>query len=501
MLAACAGGGSTSTSVEVGEPQRGGDIVAGIRSNPPSLDPARCGARIYWQHCQPIYGTLMRYNQKAQKFEPALAESFESEDGKSWTLKLKEGITFTDGTRLDAAAVDYNWKRAKDPATLSAALYWLSQMTWQVVDGRTISIQLEEPNYQLPWAMQFELGFIGSPKALKELGESYSSAPVGAGPFVFKKLARDSELSFTRNDNYVEKDLPYIDNLTLKIIASDTVRVDALRTSEIDINNTFLSKDAKILTSEGYPGTTTALWGGTGLAFNFKDPDIGDRDLRLALQSAMDVAQISSASYPGDEVPSAWFPTTSRYRDDAAGVFPEHDLNQAQKLLDDYLSKTGKTSLSLSIATYAEFPTMLTSAQQIQAQLMKLKGLDITVEPLTSQALGAKVASGKFQLATRTAGGSQVPTELVRFFKTGGDLNITGYSNPRVDDAFRVTQTSTDPEKVTEAWKTVGGELSKDAPIRLFAQEADYLNAAKNVQGVNAVSVGSQSSELLWLSR
>jgi peptide/nickel transport system substrate-binding protein len=144
---------------------------------------------------------------------------------------------------------------------------------------------------------------------------------------------------------------------------------------------------------------------------------------------------------------------------------------------------------------------MLSSAQQIQAQLQKLNGLEITVEPLTSQALGAKVAGGKFQLATRTAGGSQVPTELVRFFQTGGDLNITGYSNPVVDEAFTVTQTSTDPVKIAEAWKTVGGELSKDAPIRLFAQEADYLNTAKNVQGVNAVSVGSHSSELLWLSR
>ncbi len=494
------GGGSAKSGGDGGTPKRGGDLVAGLRSNPPSLDAARCGATTY-APCEPIYGTLLRHNAEKGEFEPALAESFDSPDGKVWTLKLKEGITFTDGTPYDAEAVVFNWEREKDPAALSGALYWLSQVkSWKVVDGLTVELTLNAPNYQFPWALQYDLGFIGSPKAIKEKGDAFGTDPVGAGPFILKDWAENSQLTFTRNPDYAEAGLPYADTLTFKIIPADDARVNALHAGEINLNNTFLNRDAKKLQAEGYPVKSMTLWGGTSVAFNLKDKVAGDPDLRAALLRAVNADQITNALYPGEPVPTAYFRTDSPYYDKTAGEYPKFDLAAAQSAFDAYLAKTGQSSLTLTFHSYAEYPILAQVAELVQQQLNQIKGLHIELKALAGQELNAVIRKGEYQIAMANAAGSQNPAALYRVFHSGGDLNVTGYRNPTVDKALEAIRSSTDEAAIAAEYKKVGGELSKDAPYRLFAQERDIIIVAKNVRGVNPVNLGAMTYELLWIS-
>ncbi|MEE2035016.1 ABC transporter substrate-binding protein, partial [Rhodococcus chondri] len=101
LLAGCGQGGAESGgSVDLSsmDPVQGGSLRWGYVFTAPSLDPAQCGTSAGWQACQAIYGTLMSYDASDNSYAPAMAESVVTEDGRVWTLTLREGVTFTDGT-------------------------------------------------------------------------------------------------------------------------------------------------------------------------------------------------------------------------------------------------------------------------------------------------------------------------------------------------------------------------------------------------------------------
>src|SRR5690606_28911039 len=104
-VAGC-GGGGTASGGEGGDPQKGGTLTYALNVEVNSVDPAFCA--LAFERCAPIFGTLMRYDLEAEKFVGNMAKSFESKDGKQWTLKLRKGVEFTDGTPYDAEAVVYN---------------------------------------------------------------------------------------------------------------------------------------------------------------------------------------------------------------------------------------------------------------------------------------------------------------------------------------------------------------------------------------------------------
>jgi peptide/nickel transport system substrate-binding protein len=240
-------------------------------------------------------------------------------------------------------------------------------------------------------------------------------------------------------------------------------------------------------------------WGGTALAFNLDDATASDPDLREALLLAFNAEQITSSSYPGEKPVTAYFPEDAPYRDDDAGVYPEFDLAGAQKAFDAYLDKVGKDSLELTMLGYAEYPIMVQVAEVIQSQLNQIEGLQVSLESMAGLALNAAIREGKYQIAMANAASSQNPKALYRAFHTDGDMNVTGYSDPEVDAALETVQSTEDPEAIAKAYELIGGRLSTDAPYRLFAQEKDIIIVAKNVHGVNPVSLGAVTSELLWI--
>ncbi|GAA1011736.1 ABC transporter substrate-binding protein [Acrocarpospora pleiomorpha] len=501
VMAGCGGVSAKNAAESAGDgsPKRGGEVTGVVLSNP-IPDSARCGTPTAWIYCEPIYGSLMRYIAKDDKFEPAMAESLESSpDGKVWTLKLRSGITFTDGTPYDADAVSFNWERAKNPALLSPALYWLSQMTWKVVDPLTIEVTLKGPNYNFPWALQYELGMIGSPKAIQEKGDAFGKEPVGAGPFILEQFVENSYLRYTRNPDYIEKGLPYIDKLTLKLIPGDDVRINAFRAGEVNVHRTYIKRDAKALEDAGNNVHRMVVWGGTSLGFNVKDPDLKDTDLRAALMHAFDNAQLTAAIYPGDVAPDSWYAPDSPYREDNV-KYPAFDLAEAQRLFDAYLAKTGKASLTLELIGFGTAPVAKQAIEVIGAQFNKIKGLTVNVRPLDNLVLVQRWRESDFQLSYVSSANSQTPESMFRAFSTNGDLNYYGYSNPALDEALETTRRTTNADELAAAWKAVGAELSKaDAPVRLFAYEHDMVIGAPTVHGINPVNVGGATWERVWV--
>lgn len=496
-LAGCAGS-SGDPNEPTGEPKSGGTLSWAVTGETASMDPAVCST-VAPPRCSTIFGTLLRYDSEAAEFVPYLAESFESEDGQHWILKLREGVVFSDGTPFDAAAVVFNWDRIKNPQTLSPAATLTNGMTWQVVDPRTVSVTLESPNYQLPWQLVKGLGAIGSPAAIQAAGAEVGNKPVGAGPFVLTQWLRNSQMELSRNPSYFEEGLPYLDGLITKPINSDEQRLNALRSGEIDLDTSFSADDTATVESEGgYDIYETPLVGGTGVMFNFADPTMKDPDLRRAIQHAIDGNQINSAVTPGEDTAVAFLPTD----DDALGTFPALDLSEAQRLFDSYLKRTGKTGETVTLLTYAGFPQMEQTSQLLQAQMQKINGLTVALEPVDNTTMLKRKRQHEFQIVVTNS--VAVDEDLLYdLFHTGGSFNAMNYSNPTVDEALEITRTSANPDDVAEAYRVANGEISKEAPFRIWQNMSAYIYSDPKVEGIAATGTAAGAAfewERAWLN-
>ncbi|MEE2034858.1 ABC transporter substrate-binding protein [Rhodococcus chondri] len=474
VAAGCGSGGATgSDGAGSDTPVRGGELVMAVNVEGQTMDPVWCATHAF-DRCAPVFGTLLRFDTEDEQFVPGMALAFDSEDGRTWTLKLRDGIRFSDGTTFDADAVVFNWERVKDPANLSPSARIAAPLTWRVVDPLTVEVTSEQPNFQLPWALAQGMGMIGSPAAIAQLGADFGNAPIGAGPFLLEKWIRNSEARFTANPDYWDEGAPYLDSFVLKVIGQDDQRLNALRAREIDIDWSLLSKDARAIEAEGFTVHALPLVGGTGLNFNFDDSDLKDPQLRLALLKTFDSAQINSAVYPGDEPVDAFLFPDSPYRDDSLGTFPEKDPEGAQKLFDEYLTRSGKTDLTLRLSTFAGLPALGQVAQILQSQAQQIHGLTIEIEAMDYATLQGVLRSGNYQLGI-AATLSQHMDAIYDTFHSDGTNNITGYTNPKVDEALEASRASKDSMVVADAYKVINGEISKDAPLRNWRYQTGYL--------------------------
>ncbi|MBS9376104.1 Oligopeptide-binding protein AppA [Rhodococcus sp. B50] len=505
LVTVVAGCGGTSTVASdggpVGDPKHGGELVMAVNIESKTLDPAWCPYN--YDRCAPIFGTLLEYDAESDEMVSAMAESFESTDGVTWILKLRDGVKFSDGTPYDAEAVAFNWARIKDPATLSTATELAAPLTWRVVDPLTLEVTSATPNFQLPWAMTQGLGMIGSPTAMQEMGADYGNAPIGAGPFLLESWTRDTEARYVANPDYWDANLPYLDSFVLKVIKHDDQRLNALRAGEIDIAWSTQSKDAKTMEAEGFTVHTLPLVGGTGLNLNLEDPVLEDPDLRLAIQKSIDPKGINAAVYPGTDSADAFLRPDSEFRDDALGKYPELNLDEAQKIFDSYLSRTGKSDVTLSFNVHAGIPDLTLVAQVLQSQLQKINGLTVNIEPVEYGALETMRRAGDFQMVLGSTLSQQMDA-LYDTFHSGGKNNITGFSNPEVDAALETTRTSNDPEDVKAAYQTVNGVVSEDAPIRTWRYPEGYIFSQKDVEGLKVIGVPSAAGVIVdevWLNK
>ena len=174
--------------------------------------------------------------------QPWLAESWEvNEDQTEVTFKLREGVTFHDGTDFNAEAVKFHFDSILDPDNASPSLPFMGSMQEVTVeDEYVVKFTFEDPyaaffvNIALSW------GGINSPTAVQEQGDNYGRHPVGTGPYMFEEWIPGTSISFVRNPNYkqfredvVNKELPLADKVILTVIAEDGVALAAMETGEI----------------------------------------------------------------------------------------------------------------------------------------------------------------------------------------------------------------------------------------------------------------------------
>ncbi len=354
------------TTAPVGEPVYGGTLVVSGEAevaNPWTPAAMQCDQYCYVR-ASSFYEPLVARND-ADEYVGVLVESYEpNEDYTVWTFRVRPGITFHDGTPLDAEAVVYNLQEHATSLLTAAALTDLGRnpdgsfaietvddMTFTIATGKGGDLSQPRPWATLPVFLAGQLGYIASPTWLQAVkdGTGDPVQAVGTGPFVVESYAPRDKLVVTKNPDYWRTDaagnpLPYLDRIEFRVIEDSETAAEALSSGDIDI---FATSAAAVIAdlreqSDEISMTEQSLFVETNYTMIDLDKSgpLQDRRVRCALSKAIDRQELIDLTAGGIlQVANGLFsPGQEGYLEDN-GFDTAQDLEGAKALIDEYLAE------------------------------------------------------------------------------------------------------------------------------------------------------------------
>src|SRR5690242_12879973 len=342
----------------------------GLAEDPDVLDPTLArtfvGRIVFSALCDKLFDIDEKLN-----IVPQLATAYQwSADSKALTIKLRDGVTFHDGEKLDAAAVKYSLERHKTMAGSNRRGELAPLASVDVVDPMTVRLNLSAPFSPLLAQLADRAGMIVSPKAAQAEGDKFGAKPVCAGPFKFVERVAQDRIVLERYANYWNKGAVHFDRIVYLPIPDSTVRLANLRSGQLDFVERLAASDVPQVKSDarfriakiteiGYQGITINV-GKSDLAQ--KNPLGRDPRVREAFELALDRDGIVQVAMDGEaDIGNQWVaPTNAFYAKNAP--IPKRDVARAKALLKE----AGATNPSFTLMTPTTADTQRI-AQVVQA--------------------------------------------------------------------------------------------------------------------------------------
>lgn len=472
-------------AADTGEPQYGGTLVIGMSQDPFQLDPIK---DLGSDGNDVILGSqmlesLLGIGQDGE-IVPHLAEEMPeiSDDGLTYTFKLRQGVKFHDGTDFNAEAVKFNWENLIDPAygTRQSGRIGALVKSIDVLDPYTIRISFNRifPDFLLEMAYR-TWWRINSPTAVQELGEDYGGVKgvVGTGPFKFKEWVQGSQLVLVKNEDYWQADLPYLDEIVYKPIPDPSVKLINLQAGTVDViyNLPFqfiqpLQEDPEVEVLLHGSGINHVIFLNTTL------PMFKDKRVRQALSLAIDRQSLNELLYEGiAEIPNSPFP--SWHWAHPADLPPlEYNPDKARELLKEAgYDENNPLQFEFRTDNRTLYVDEVTLVQSMWAEV----GVQAEILPLDKAAfwdaiLGTKEPEkyGKFQAGLGDyLGGFPEQTSYVQFqYQSNGALNTTsynqegGFQNPETDQLIEAATSTVDQAEAKKFYEQISQILREDMP-------------------------------------
>jgi ABC-type transport system substrate-binding protein len=428
------------------DPQRGGTLVYGSVTEVASLDPHVYQGTAWKAINLCLYNSLLGFNRMGEP-SPSLAESWETPDAKTIIFKLRKGVTFHKGQKFTAKDVKYSLERIMDPATGATLRSNLKGVRISIIDDYTVKIEKDEPDVTLLSVLAMGETSIVS-EAWMATGPNVKVEANGTGPFMLTQNEPKVRVIVSRNPNYFEADLPYLDQIDFRMIKDGEARVNALKTGAVDMIDTVPWKDIDIL--KALPGIKVDVADGEfmNLWLNTSKKPLDDPRVRRAISFGIDREAISEAAFFGYGTPLYGPPTiqgTYYYNEDLANTF-SHDPERARALLAEAGYADG---FELELLTYHGLPIYTVTAQIVQANLKEV-GIDVKIQLSEWAALVEKKNKGDYDfLIYGVTIKSPDPDAYAYYFGAESTYwaQPIGFSDPVIEDLIQKGRTSTDPAK------------------------------------------------------
>ncbi len=481
-LAVFAGAATAQTTLRIG-----------LAEDPDVLDPTLArtfvGRIVFNSLCDKLFDLDEKLN-----IVPQLATSYTwSADHKALTIKLRQGVTFHDGEKLDAAAVKFNLERHKTMQGSNRRGELAPVTSVDVVDAQTVRLNLAAPFAPLLAVLTDRAGMMVSPKAAQAEGAHFGTRPVCSGPFKFVERVAQDRIVLERFPNYWNKGAIHFDRVVYQPIVDASVRLANLRSGQLDFIERMAPSDVPGLKGDsrfkisriveiGYQGITINI-GKSDQAQ--KNPLGRDARVREAFELSLDRKAITQVAMDGEaEVGNQWVAPNNPWYAKNVPV-PQRDVAKAKALL----AAAGGPHPSFTLMT----PTTSDAqkiAQVVQA-MAKEAGFDVKVQSTefsTSLDLADKGQYDAYMLAW--SGRADPDGNLYSFHACKQPLNYAGYCKPEVDELINRSRATTDPAARLKLFEQIEAHVAKDRPIvYLFHRHWLWAYSAK-LSGLRTVPDG-----------
>ena len=454
---------------------------------------------------------------------PWLAESVSVDASlQRWTVKLRPGITFSDGEPLDAVTVKTGIDDYLRSGRASGGHLRDARITSVVlVDELTLTFELSEPNAGLPAALAGPVGRVFSVVAAEADPDIFARAPVGTGPFVFRRWSAGEPAVLQANLDYWRtgadgSTLPWADEIVFTEIADERDRLASLLDGRGDI---LMSRSAELATAVA----TATDSGGRSLTaiqrfddnagvvlFNLLRAPLDDIRVRRALTAAADQSELVSALGPDVDSLAAtqwWSPGSIWHSAEVAEAWPSHDAERARSLLREYVEDPERSDdrdpgepVRIRILCTDDLALMAMTAE-LERQWEATGLVDVDVETvartgLISRVMGSVVQSpsfaGDFGATCWRVGGESDPAVLasaaVGPIRTT-PLNVSNFTGEHLGALASLIKSTDAGDDRRQAVAQFMAELTNEAPYVYLAYSSSVLAASADIAGLGRTTL------------
>ena len=354
---------------------------------------------------------------------PGLAESWEyNDDGTAITFHLREDGAFSDGTAVTAEAVKLNLERGRDQenSTLAGQLRIVTAV--DVVDAHTLTIHLDQADYQVPYLLAGKTGFIVNPAAFDDVA-SLATQPEGAGPFALTEYVPNAHATLQKSDEYWNADRIFIDELSVVPVADEATAVAGVTSGQWDVSIVPASQ-AKAAETSGLDVEVIKALTVRAIDVNGTVAPFDDQRVLQAISHATDRQALIDTTYFGHGTPN-WQPFPDGYvaHDEELDDLYPHDIEAAKELLADAGHPDG---LDITL-TLGEDDTAL--AELLQAQWAEA-GIRVTLNVQAGAAISQNYVQRTFPFVLDSYSGRQSPLQALEVLYGPEGLMNLGRQTP-----------------------------------------------------------------------
>lgn len=477
-----------NASQETGEPTVGGSIVVGIPQDiEDSLDPHEAVAAGTKEILFNIYEGLLKVDENGNLIDAVASSHTASEDGKTYSFTLREGVKFHDGSEVTVEDVKYSIERCADVGTLTSAFSNVAEVN--TPDEKTVEVVLAEPDTEF---LSYMTAAIVPANA-----DSLKTAPNGTGPFAYISRSPQDNIIVKKFEDYWGEPA-YLDEVTFKVVSDANAIVTNLKSGSIQMFARLTSTQAMEL--EGvcdiYEGTMNLV---QALYLNNAVKPFDDVRVRQALAYAINEQEILDLTSDGKGtiIGSSMFPAFEKYfMPELADAYPQ-DVEKAKELLADAGYADG---FSMKITVPSNYQPHVDTAQVMVEQL-KAAGINAEIKLIEWDSWLSDVYANRDYEATVVGIDASVlsGSALLQRFTSEASGNLSNYVSAEYDGFYEAASKTTDDSVVTENYKAMEQLLSDDCANVYIQDMANMVALNSNYGGYEFYPIYVQDMSKIYI--
>ena len=512
-LAGCGEQVSAPSSSTAANPVSGGTLKVALDGDPNCIDPQQAGNNTALNVGRQVVDSLTDQDPKTGEIVPWLASRWEVDaDSRRFTFHLREGVKFSDGSALDAAAVKANLENIVTLGARSVlgSTYLAGLKNIETPDRNTVIIEFGQSNAQFLQATStMSLGLLAGATLALPPAERCQGNLIGSGPFVLKSFVHNQRVLLSRHEAYAwesslasHKGKAWLDAIEFVIVPESGVRLGSLLSGQIDVDTGVVAQNEQVLETQGVPLLTRA---NPGVVYNLTpdetDPLYSDVKVRQALIKAIDREQLRSIISRYQKPATALLASSTPYYKDLSSLLA-YDPDGARQLLDEAGWKVGTDGIRVRegkrLALHLNYWQNAPILELVQQQLRQV-GVELLLNKSTISQVSALQSSGDMHLTFFNL--TRADPDVIRTVYETGGRNYNRRQPALVDQVLQQAAATLDSSQRQKLIDQASEILLREGHAIPLIELSSVLAHGKQVHGLHYEASSRLQFFDTWLQR